>query len=135
MADRQNYLIISGLSVLLGAILSAFKVGNAQVVSDDNRIACPFCAEKIMQEARVCRFCSKEIPIAEKVPELEPTIIASQPVPVATAPLVISKPQSTETRIDKDNLRKLGYVHCSECNSLNKVSYEKCFSCEAPFTS
>ena len=52
MTDRQNHLIFSGLTILIGVILFGF--GSASVRSSANsnisqgRTSCPFCAEDIL---------------------------------------------------------------------------------------
>ena len=63
---RQNYLIVGGILFIAGTILvtkSQRNKSEEKELNNQDRISCPFCAEKIMREAKVCRFCSNEIPI------------------------------------------------------------------------
>jgi hypothetical protein len=39
------------------AIVIARRAGTSQ-----KRIPCPYCAEMILPQARICRFCGKELP-------------------------------------------------------------------------
>lgn len=46
--------------------------------SDDHlRQSCPFCSERILQSAKVCRFCGRDIPIPEPV-AIPPDLTAAQ---------------------------------------------------------
>ena len=59
-------LVIIGFAGLLVNYFNDDTRNKNEINDDENnqdRISCPFCAEKIMREAKVCRFCSNEIPI------------------------------------------------------------------------
>lgn len=58
MNDKQNYLIL-GCVLFLGGILSVI-FGNNQTVERDE-INCPYCAEKILRQAKICKHCGKEL--------------------------------------------------------------------------
>lgn len=113
MADRQNHLIFSGLTILLGVILFGFgsNLTNHSTTSE-NKISCPFCAEDIKAEAKICKHCGKDIP---------------QP----TEPKVNANLELPPTIVSKQEIEKGGYIRCNNCSADNKVSYKKCFRCDA----
>lgn len=67
MNAQQNYLIL-GCVLFLGGILSMIFGNNQAVVRDE--INCPYCAEKILKQAKICKHCGKELePEQETVTE------------------------------------------------------------------
>lgn len=64
MDRRRNHLMISGLFIVVGVILfvsgSRSKSANGQATGENKK--CPFCAELIKYEAKVCRFCGRDLP-------------------------------------------------------------------------
>jgi hypothetical protein len=62
MKDQQNYLMVSGLMVLLGfAMMVAGGKGSPSLSASNKK--CPECAETIQAEAKVCRYCgNRDLP-------------------------------------------------------------------------
>lgn len=66
MNDKQNYLIISGILLSIGVILNISNKRNiqnhiAETAPDENQNkTCPYCAEKIKLQAKICRFCNRD---------------------------------------------------------------------------
>lgn len=53
MADKQNYIILSLVLIVLGAITAVTFDAKPEKI-------CPKCAEKVKRDAKICRFCSNE---------------------------------------------------------------------------
>ena len=61
MDKRRNVLILSGLSMIGGIIL--FGIGSIKGSHNPDELkTCPYCAEKIKKDAKICRFCNCELP-------------------------------------------------------------------------
>lgn len=62
MAERQNFILIGGLMLLVGVIMAiaAWRQKGANDDSDDSR-ACPVCAERIKCAAVKCKHCGSEV--------------------------------------------------------------------------
>lgn len=58
MRDQQNYIIFGSVCFLGGLLAVIF--GKSQT-SSRNEINCPFCAEKILAAAKVCKHCGRDI--------------------------------------------------------------------------
>jgi len=59
MADKQNYLITSGILLFLGGLMIfVVKSDNKETHEPENLKQCPQCAEKVQQEALICRYCN-----------------------------------------------------------------------------
>lgn len=62
MADRQNYILIGGLMLLVGAVMAIGGKRQTGIVGSysDGR-ACPICAETIRCAAVKCKHCGSDV--------------------------------------------------------------------------
>lgn len=98
IADRQNYLIISALITLAGAIFIGFgSINSSQESIDANADTydCPFCAERIKIAAKLCKHCGKTI---------EHSAVADSNTEAVSDNTQID-PESTSTSINGENLK------------------------------
>lgn len=70
MSKQQNMIIFAGVLAIIGTIFTALAGKNRQNIPESGSMtrACPFCAETVKVEARICRFCQKELPPLPSVP-------------------------------------------------------------------
>lgn len=64
---RRTHLMISGVLVVVGTLLFGFGSVRRSEQSSAGQRKCPFCAESVLVEARLCKHCGKELP-ALKIP-------------------------------------------------------------------
>lgn len=58
MADRQNYLIVASVFIVVGLILRYLPTSKAEVEVEKENKKCPQCAEQVKRDAKICRFCN-----------------------------------------------------------------------------
>ena len=58
LADKQNYLIGAGISIILGLALGYLPSSKS---IDETDVKCPYCAETIKKDAKICRFCNHQL--------------------------------------------------------------------------
>src|SRR6059058_4177506 len=85
--DVAGSIIVSILLGPIGWLIALLSKGNLR--------KCPFCAESIKPEAKVCRHCGRELP-AQEADSPKPTTKADQsdekpnePFPVASAAIIL----------------------------------------------
>ena len=62
MAERQNFILIGGLMLLVGVIMAVAGTRQKEVVDSSNDCrACPICAETIKCAAVKCKHCGSEV--------------------------------------------------------------------------
>ncbi len=64
MEERRNYLLGSGLAALAGVLLLGFGSLSPKPSAGAER-TCPYCAEQIKRDARICRFCNRDLAALE----------------------------------------------------------------------
>lgn len=109
---RRTHLLISGMLVIVGSVLFGFgSVRNASATgpSTDTR-KCPFCAELVKREAKICKHCGKELP------EFKPEQIADST-------------SGTQPAYNSDG--QLVIKMCPSCRATNNGFSEVCTRCGA----
>lgn len=62
MAERQNFILIGGLLLLVGVIMAVAGKRQVEVIGSSNHgRACPICAETIRCAAVKCKHCGSEV--------------------------------------------------------------------------
>ena len=68
MDQRRNILIVGSLVILVGVVLLGFasvKGNSADASTQVGYKACPYCAEPVRVEAKICKHCQRELPVTE----------------------------------------------------------------------
>ncbi len=74
MGQQQNFLLVSMATAIAGVLVLVFSSRKQQPVRDSRTDlpvqsatrSCPYCAEQIMAQAKICRFCGRDVePLAE----------------------------------------------------------------------
>lgn len=72
MNQQTNLLLGGGISFISGILLIGF--GSKSKVSTTGKVRiCPYCAEQVKVQAVICRFCQKDLPLAESNGLNQPT--------------------------------------------------------------
>ena len=132
LSKQNNYIILGSILLVGGLIISAFK-GSSNQPSNEGTIKCPFCAELIKKNAKLCKHCKSPIPELSSVTQptnadlseiINPTIEDKPESPSASN---LSIPQPTPT-IDRSSLNK---SYAEEFNSyLSEGQIKSALACE-----
>lgn len=63
MADRSNYLLLGALALIAGLILASKDkfTNKIEVTAGTEEKTCPYCAETIKKDAKLCKHCKKDL--------------------------------------------------------------------------
>lgn len=67
MDQRRNFIIVGSLIVIVGVLFTGFASMGNRGTSEKDEVgyrACPYCAESIRVEAKLCKHCQRELPSA-----------------------------------------------------------------------
>jgi hypothetical protein len=63
MNEKQNIIVLGGALLVAGALLLALSSrSSAPSATDVGHRQCPHCAEFVKNEAKVCRYCQRDLP-------------------------------------------------------------------------
>jgi len=108
IADRSKYLLLGALFVVAGLFVNFKSAANQSVenVSDSGEIKCPFCAELIKKDAKLCKHCKSPIPESQSSPSLPATTTpAHKSSPEPPTAKSKSTPQASP-KIDRSEFNK-----------------------------
>lgn len=115
-----GWLILGFLLGPFGLILSLVASKNGpvlekQVLASGDMKKCPYCAELVRAEAKVCRYCQRDLPMPE----------SSE---IITTPDKLAKNEQEQRASD---LKPKGT--CPNCNEVISLDSESCPKCQASF--
>jgi len=124
MSDKQNIIIVGGALLVAGALILALSSrSQAQVIEGQPGYRrCPSCAELVKSEAKVCRFCQRDLPSlselrAQKESEL----------------LRIAEARKLEGEAARQAEEKLPRGVCPNCKKTIPLASHECKHCGAGF--
>jgi RNA polymerase subunit RPABC4/transcription elongation factor Spt4 len=124
MNEKQNIIIVGGAMLIAGALLLAItgREQSQPLSSEAGYRKCPNCAEFVKSEAKVCRFCQRELPSLLEIEALEEADRKRLADSQARA--------AEEARQIEDRLPK---GVCPNCDAIIPLSSLKCKHCDAHF--
>lgn len=123
MEQRRNQLMMAGVTIIAGVILFGFGAQSEErvVVPAEESRTCPHCAELVKREAKVCRYCQRNLPAfeIEVVSELEAETLVEAQQPK----------KELETEIPPNEKAR-----CPNCQEIIRLSARECPICRADFS-
>ncbi|MBS0406704.1 MAG: zinc ribbon domain-containing protein [Proteobacteria bacterium] len=124
MNEKQNIIIAGGAMLVAGALLLALSTRNQFSTSANSPgyRTCPSCAEVVKDEAKVCRYCQRDLP---SVSELRIAHEAEQQRLADARMLEGEAARQAEESLPKGS--------CPNCNKTIPLASQECKHCRASF--
>ncbi len=123
MNQKQNIIMLGGSLLVAGTLLlSLSSRTNPPSITDGSYRQCPSCAELVKTEAKVCRYCQRDLP---SLRELEEQSKAERERLAA-----LQERDSAAARQLEDKLPK---GQCPNCRKVIPLSSSECKHCGAQF--